>query len=125
MSVNFKKIFKGTIISVAASILFVCILTIFVFFMNISDRTVSLLVFALTCLSVFLGALIVGKGIPGGGLVHGLLLSVVYVLILLALSLAITGEISFDASGLFRLLGIILSGVLGGILGINTGAYQR
>lgn len=122
MSLNFKRIFKSTILSVALSVVFVCILTVFVFFMNISDRTVSMLVFALTCLSAFIGAFALGKGISGGGLLHGLLLSVVYVLILSAISLVVTGEISFNTSNLFRIFGIILSGILGGILGINTGA---
>lgn len=120
MPLNFKKIFIGALFSIALSLLFVCILTIFVFFMNISDHTISVLIFALSALSVFFGALILGKTVSGGGLLHGLLMGILYFAILSVLSLAVSGEISLDASNLFRLLGSVLSGILGGIFGINS-----
>ena len=120
MSLNFKKIFIGALFSAILSFLLVCILTIFVFFMNIPDQTVSTLIFALSVVSVFFGALILGKTVLGGGLLHGFLMSLLYFGILSVLSLAISGKISFETSNLFRLLGAILAGILGGILGINS-----
>lgn len=120
MSLDFKKIFTGVLFSVALSILFVFILAIFVFFLNISDRTISTLIFGLSALSVFLGALILGRNIGGGGLLHGLFLGVIYFLILSLVSLAVSGKISFQAENLFRLAGTLLSGIAGGIFGINS-----
>lgn len=124
MSLDFKKIFTGVLFSVALSILFVCILAVFVFFLNISDRTISTLIFALSALSVFFGALILGRNISGGGLLHGLFLGVVYFLILSLISLAVSGKISFAPENLFRLTGTLLSGIAGGIFGINSQKNQ-
>ncbi len=120
MSLNFRKIFIGALISMALSVLFMCILAVFVFFLNVSDRTTSMLIFALSAIAVFLGALFLAKNIPSRGLLNGLLLAVIYFLALSAISLAVTGKISLDSTNLFRLLGTLLAGMLGGILGINN-----
>ena len=117
---DIKKILKGTFLSLFISLVLVCILAIIVYFSNISDRTVSGIIFAVSCLSVFLGALILAKNITSRGLLNGLALSGVYFVILLLVSLLVNGGISMSMSNFLRLFAILASGCLGGVLGINT-----
>lgn len=119
MSLDFRKIFIGSAVSLALSVLFMCVLAVFVFFLNVSDRTTSMLIFALSALAVFLGALFLAKNIPSRGMINGLLLAVIYFLVLSAVSVAVTGEISLNSTNLFRILATLFAGMLGGILGIN------
>lgn len=117
---SIKKIFTGTFLSLLISLILVCILAVVVYFSNISDRATSGIIFAISCLSVFLGALVLAKNIESRGLLNGLVLGGVYFLILLVVSLLANGTVSLSFSNILRLLSILASGSLGGILGINT-----
>ncbi len=117
---SIKKIFTGTFLSILISLVLVCILAIVVYFSNISDRAVSGIIFAISCLSVFLGALILAKNIENRGLLNGAVLAGVYFAILLVISLLVNGTVSVSVSNILRLLSILASGGLGGVLGINT-----
>lgn len=119
-TMNFKNISKGILLSVVISLAAMGVLSVFVFFMNISDKTVSTFIFALTAISVFIGAFVLAKNIDSRGLLNGLLLAVGYFAVLLILSLAINGGISFDSHNLLRLVSILAAGMLGGVLGINS-----
>ena len=119
MSLDFRKIFIGSAVSLAISVLFMCVLAVFVFFLNVSDRTTTMLIFVLSALAVFLGALLLAKNIPSRGLINGLILALIYFLVLSAVSFAVTGGISLNSTNLFRFLATLFAGMLGGILGIN------
>ena len=110
---SIKKIFTGTFLSLLVSLMLV-------YFSNISDRTVSAVIFAISCLSVFFGALILARNITSRGLLNGLVLSGMYFAVLLLLSLLVNGGVTLSMSNLLRLFAILASGGLGGVLGINT-----
>lgn len=120
MSLSFKKIFTGTLFSLVLSIIFMCILAVFVYFLNIPDRTVTMLIFFLSAVSVFIGALVLAKNIPCKGLLNGLLLSAFYCAILFVAGIAANGSISAGTCSIMRLAATLAAGMLGGICGINT-----
>lgn len=117
---SIKKILKGTLLSLLISLILVAILAVVVYFSNVSDRTVSAVIFAISCLSVFLGATILAKNIESRGLLNGLALAGVYFAILFVVSLLANGSVALSFGNILRLLSILASGSLGGILGINT-----
>lgn len=117
---SIKKIFTGTFLSLLISLVLVCILAVIVYFANISDRTVSAIIFWVSCLSVFLGALILARNIENRGLLNGVLLALVYFLILFAVSLLANGGVAPTMSNFLRFFSILASGGLGGVFGINT-----
>ena len=117
---SIKKIFTGTFISLLISIILVFILAVIVYFANISDRTVSAVIFAISVISVFFGGLILAKNVDNRGLVNGLLLAGVYFLVLFFVSMLINGKVAISLGNFLRLLSILASGGLGGVLGINT-----
>ena len=117
---SIKKIFTGTFLSILISLVLVCILAVIVYFSNISDRTVSGIIFGISCLSVFFGALILAKNIESRGLLNGIALGGVYFAVILLVSLLVNGMVSVSAGNILRLISILASGGLGGVLGINT-----
>ena len=117
---NVRKIFTGAFLSLLISMLLVCLLAVIVYFSNISDRTVSAVIFAISVVSVFFGALILAKNITSRGLLNGLAVAGVYFAVLFVVSLLVNGTVSPSLSNILRLLSILASGGLGGVLGINT-----
>lgn len=118
---NLKKIFIGTAISFAISLVFMCILAIVVYFSNIQDRTVSSVIFILSALSVFIGAFLLARSVPNRGLLNGIALGGVYFIVLVILSVLVNGNVSMSSGNFLRLLSELSAGALGGVLGINTG----
>lgn len=117
---SIKKIFTGTFLSLIISLVLVCVLAVVVYFSNISDRTISAVIFAVSCLSVFIGATILAKNIQSRGLLNGIALAGVYFAVLFLVSVLTNGRVSLSMSNILRLLSILASGGLGGVLGINT-----
>ena len=117
---SIKKIFIGTFIALLISIILVFILAVIVYFANISDRTISAVIFAISVISVFFGGLILAKNVDNRGLVNGLLLAGVYFLALFLVSMLVNGRVAISLNNFLRLLSILASGGLGGVLGINT-----
>ncbi len=120
MGLDFKKIIKGVLLALAFSIFAMVVLSIIIFFADISDRTVSTLVLVLSAISVFLAALILAKNIDSRGLLNGLLLGAVYFLVLVAVSAIVCGSVSFESGNILRCVSALAAGMLGGVMGINT-----
>lgn len=119
-----KRILKGTLLSLLISLVLVCALAVVVYFSNISDRTVSVATFGVSCLSVFLGALILAKNITSRGLLNGIALAGVYFAVIFIISVLANGGVSVSVSNFLRLLAIFASGALGGVLGINSSSAK-
>ena len=119
MGLDFKKIIKGVLLSLAISIILTVLLSVVVYFADLSDRTVSTLILLISALSVFLGAIILSKNIESRGLLNGLLLALAYFAILAAVSL-MSGGIAIDKSNILRLISTLAGGMAGGIWGINS-----
>lgn len=117
---DFKKIAKCTFLALLASVLFMGILAVIVYFSNLQERTVSAMVFGGTAVSVFLGAYFLARSVESKGLLNGFILAICYFVVILAISVAVNGGVSFSTSNVLRLLACLAAGSLGGVLGINT-----
>lgn len=115
-----KKILIGTSVSLMLSIILLLLLTLAVYFGDFADSTVSGLVLFISGLSVVCGAFILARNIAGGGLINGLMLGILYFLVLLGVSACVKGSVAFDLQNLTRLVIILASGMLGGVVGINS-----
>ena len=115
-----KKIFKALAIPLVASLVLTVIFSVFVYFIDMSQRTISAVIFVLSALSVLLGAYILARKITEKGLLNGLVLSIFYLAVIFAVTLAVNGKVSFESGNVLRIFGCLLAGMLGGVLGINT-----
>ena len=115
-----KKIFIGTFVSLAVSLVFMCLLAAVVYFANVQDRTVSAIIFVLCAVAVLIGAFLLAKNIDSGGLLNGVVLAGVYFAVLAVISVLVNGKISLSVNNFLRLFSCLAAGALGGVLGINT-----
>lgn len=120
MALEFMKVLKGVLLALAISIILTVLLSVVVFFADLSDRTISTLILVVSALSVFLGAVILSKNISSRGLLNGLLLAILYFAILTAVSALSGGGIALERSNILRFVSVLAGGMLGGVLGINT-----
>lgn len=118
--INVKAISKALIFSVTMTVLCIFVLALICYFSNISDKSVSAIVFVISIICVLLSAIAVSKNAKKGGFIHGGLVGVSYFLVLIILSILINKSLIFSMHMLSLGLGSIGAGVLGGILGINT-----
>ena len=114
-----KKIFKALVVALGLSLVLTGIFSVFVYFINMSERTVSVVIFVLSAVSVLFGAYILARKISEKGLLNGFVLSVFYLSVIFLISLAANGNVSFESGNVLRIIGCVLSGMLGGVLGIN------
>lgn len=117
---NFAGIGKGMVFSLILTFVFILIIAAVCYFANISDRLLSILVFAATGLSVLLGAVLVSKSADGAGLLHGAVLGAGYILIMTISSAVTQKGFVFNQQALTMLICVLACGMLGGILGINS-----
>ena len=118
--INMANILKGVLLALVLSVILTALAAVFVCFMNVSDRTVSNLIFAVSAVSVLAAAFVLAKNSEQRGLLNGLLLGIGYFAVLAVLSLIINGGIGFGSQLFFRCFAILAAGMLGGVLGINT-----
>lgn len=117
---EFKKVLKCVLLSFVMTILLGGILAFIVYFWQIEEPTAKIIIFAAMIVSVLFGSFVLAKNIEGKGLINGLLMAVIYFLVILIISFILNGRLSFGVREITRLVTLSASGMLGGILGINT-----
>lgn len=117
---EFKKVLKCVLLSFVMTVLLGGILAFFVYFWEVPESTVRIIVFAIMIVSVLFSGFVLAKNLERNGLFNGLLMGVIYFAVILVLSLILNGKISFGVANITRLVTVAAAGMLGGILGINT-----
>ena len=118
--INMANILKSVLLALVLSIILTAIAAVFVCFMNVSDRTVANLIFAVSAVSVLAAAFVLAKNSEQRGLLNGLLLGIGYFAVLAVLSLIINGGVEFGSQLFLRCFATLAAGMLGGVLGINA-----
>ena len=117
---EFKKVLKCVLLSFVTTILLGGILAFIVYFWQVEEPTVRIIIFAAMIVSVLFGSFVLAKNVDSKGLINGLLMAVIYFLVILIISFIINGKVSFGVTNVTRLVTLSAAGMLGGILGINT-----
>lgn len=117
---NFIGIGKGIAFSLILTFVFILVIAVVCYFANVSDGILALSVLAAAGMSVLLGALFVSRNAQGLGLIHGLILSVGYLTVTYVAGVLYRREFCFNIQLLSMIMCVLSSGMLGGILGINS-----
>ena len=118
--INISGIGKGIFFSLILTFLLLLSTAAVCYFQTVSDRFLSLLVFAATGTSVLLGALLAAKSAKSSGLLHGLILGAGYLLVMLLCDIISGHSLSFGVRFFAMSVCSLACGALGGILGINA-----
>ncbi|MBR3791490.1 MAG: TIGR04086 family membrane protein [Clostridia bacterium] len=118
--INFRGIGKGIIFSIILTAIFIVLIATVTYFIDISDKIVSVLLFSSTVISTLIGALLVTKGVQQNGLIHGMFVGLGFFILILISSIITNKGFNFNINLITMLLANVAGGMLGGILGINS-----
>ena len=114
-----KKYVFCLIISFIVASVFLCVSAAIFAYTSINDSYLDSFVFGVMTLSVLIGSLILGKKLKEKGIVYGAVFGLIFCIIIYLFNvIALQGFFISNTLGLY--LGIcILSGIIGGIVGVN------
>ena len=117
--INYIALLKGIIFSVFFSFVLILIITCICYWGNISEKLLGLMLFVTSALSVFMSSLFMTRKIERAGLIYGTLNGLGYFFVILVAAICFSGKFTPSTQSITMLIGSILSGALGGIIGIN------
>ena len=117
MGIRIVSVLKCTGLSVVLTVLFVFIISLLSYFSGISETTLTAMVYISVVLSVFAGSLAAAKITGSKPLLHSLLLSIFFYILLAAATFAINLAIVPNSHFFTMTAGIFAAGILGAVLG--------
>lgn len=114
---SLKGILRGLIVSVLMTVFFLLLISVILYFSNISEKYLNVAVYVLTALSVVTGSVICAKISESKILLNCLCCSALFLLALIALSLIKNANIYFNMHFLIMSVSVFVCGILGAIIG--------
>lgn len=111
---------KSVGIAYVVSVVLLLVLSVFMSFRPIENKTVNFIITLITCLSVAVGGFSASRSVGKCGLINGALAGIIYTALLYLIGGVANGGLAFNGATVFAIcLGVICGG-LGGIVGVNT-----
>ncbi|MDY3928344.1 MAG: TIGR04086 family membrane protein [Clostridia bacterium] len=117
---NIRGILKGVLIALAITVVFVIIIALICYFADISDGVIAIMLYVVGAVSVFTSSLFLAKSITTKGMLHGLILGLGYFMVIFILSAVFKKQVTANTKLFVSLISALASGMLGGIMGVNT-----
>ncbi len=114
---SLKGILRGLVVSVLMTVFFILLISVVLYFTNISEKYLNVAVYALTALSVVTGSVICAKISESKILLNCLCCSALFLLALIAVSLIKNANIYFNTHFLIMSVSVFVCGILGAIIG--------
>ena len=115
------KLIKGIIISLISTLVLILLYALLLTYTNISEDTIFPVVVVITGISILLGSSLSNIRIKKNGLLNGGIIGIAYILLLYLISSAFIGNFSVNINSIILIIASILTGMLGGIIGVNIG----
>lgn len=124
MKKKVMAIIKGCLFAIILSVILLTIYALLLVNTTISENTMMPVVLTITGISILMGGTISSRKMKKNGLIYGAVVGFVYVLILyVASSISMVG-FSLSANS-FIMLGVgVITGIIGGIIGVNLVAKK-
>lgn len=116
---NIKKIIKGSLVSIIITIIGLIIFSILLSYTSISESSIPTVTILITVISILIGSSLSMSSIKKNGIVNGVSIGLIYILFIYLLSSIIEGNFTLNTHSIIMILGSVLSGALGGIIGVN------
>lgn len=124
-SSRIKYIIKGTIFTYIFAVVLIFIYSTLLTYTNISDSTIPSFVAGISIISILFSSIIFSRQIGTSGIINGAIIGGIYIgLIYLLSSLFKTGFV-LDKYSIFMIIVAILTGAIGGIIGVNFNRTAR
>lgn len=116
---NVIRIIKGSIFSIIISLILLLIFAILLCYTNLSENSIKPTILVITGVGILIGSMISAKKIRKNGLINGGMVGAVYIIILYMVSSLTITNFSITINSLTMLIVAIITGMIGGIIGIN------
>lgn len=114
-----KALAKGIVFSIIITFILILIVTCVCYWGNVSEKVLGVILFGISCVSVFVSSVLLGKGVKEKGLIYGILNGLGYFIVILVAAVCFSGKFNPSAQSISMLMGSVFSGALGGIIGVN------
>lgn len=118
------KLIKSYLIGIATFVvtilLFLFILSLVFTYTKIEDRFIDSGIFLSMAISAFISSFVLCKMIKKKGIIHGIIVNIISVLIIFLISCILNNNISITNTLEIYISICCLSGIIGGILGVNV-----
>lgn len=122
-SVNSNNIFrvaKGSAISIILTVIILFIFALLLAYTNMPETVITPVVICTTGISLLIGSIVSSRKIRKQGILNGMLVGLIYVATIYLLSSMILKDFGINTSSLIMIVVAILTGALGGIIGVNS-----
>lgn len=114
-----KRIIKGTCISVLITLISLIVFSILLTYSNISEKVIPTVIIIISMVSILIGSTISMSKQKKNGIINGLIIGIMYIGIIYLLSSLIKGSFILNQKSLIMMLCVVISGAVGGIIGVN------
>lgn len=119
-SQNYSSVFlKCITISFLISIILFILFAVIITFTDISEKSIPIVNSVIMIVSIAVGSMLLSSKISEKGWMNGAFLGVVYVIILMVLSKLMHNDFIFDLYVIIRLTVGVITGIIGGMIGVN------
>lgn len=116
---NIIKIIKGSIISIVITLLALTIYAAILSYTSVSETTISPVILIITGISILIGSSMSSISIKKQGIINGGLVGLIYILFIYIVSSIISVGFSLNMNSIIMIIVAILTGMVGGIIGVN------
>lgn len=116
---NIYSIFKGFLVSLFLSLLFIFLYAVILVNTNIQENTIKPVIMTITGVSVLVGSSISSLRIKKNGIINGICVGGIYLISLYVLSSIALCGFYFNLSSIIMILIGMVLGAVGGIIGVN------
>jgi len=114
-----KRIIKGSLISIAITVVLLFILSLLLTYTSLSENSIPIIILVITGVSILIGSQLSTLHIKKNGILNGMSIGLIYIVALYLISSIIGGNFSVNIYSVMMIVISILAGALGGIIGVN------
>lgn len=116
---NIKKVIKGSAFSIIITLIGLLVYSIILSYTSVSESTIPTIVIIITAISILIGSTISTSNIKKNGIINGMFVGLIYIAIIYLLSSIVTGKFLLNITSIIMIITSVLTGALGGIIGVN------
>ena len=116
---NIKKILIGSGVSIIITIIGLIIFASLLTYTSIAESAIPTVTIIITIISILIGSSICMSTVKKNGIINGVLVGLIYIGVIYILSSIVEGEFSLNLKSIIMIVGALLSGAVGGIIGVN------
>lgn len=116
-----KNIFKGIVISIVCTFIFLFVFSLILTYTNVSETFIAPVIIVVTAISIFIGSSIGNFNMRKNGLLNGAIIGGIYLLSIYMLSGLVNHNFALNIQSIIIIIAGIICGMFGGVIGVNKG----